>query len=265
MRNDSRPRAFHPIVQQLRDDIFRGRRKPGDRLPPEQVLAEQFGVSRAGVREALRVLESQGLVQVRHGYAGGVFVADVGLTPVLGALETSLQLGQLQVKEVYEARVLFEPAIARLAADRGNPAFMTELDQNVRRTKALLDAGSDVFATNLEFHAILARAAGNQVFALVMQALLELLERLDRDYPTNRGVSRQAVTDHSHLLDAIRARDGARVERLMVKHLRALEGRFASIQRQIQRLRSKGADAIPTWRGLRLEPQAVRRDPKAGP
>ncbi len=103
-----RPRAFHAIVERLRDDIFRGRRKPGDRLPPEQVLAEQFEVSRTGVREALRVLEIQGLVRVRHGYGGGVFIADVGFSPVLGALRTSLELGQLNVDELYEARVLFD-------------------------------------------------------------------------------------------------------------------------------------------------------------
>lgn len=261
MGSPPRPRAFHPIVQQIRDDIFRGRRKPGDRLPPEQVLAEQFHVSRAGVREALRVLESQGLVQVRHGYVGGGFVADVGLTPVLGALETLLQLGQLQVNEVYEARVLFEPTVTRLAVDRGsgNRTIIEQLDENIKRARALLAAGSDVRTTNLEFHAILAQAAGNRVFALVMQALLELLERLDRTYPTHRGVSRKAVNDHSRLLDAIRAKDAARAEELMVKHLRDLEGRFARIQEEQMRLRrSEGADTIPAWRGIRLAPPAAR-------
>jgi len=245
-------------VQQIRDEVFRGRRKPGDRLPPEQVLAKQFHISRTGVREALRVLESQGLVQVRHGYAGGVFVADVGLTPVLGALETSLQLGQLQVNEVYEARVLFEPTITRVAVDRGDSAIIRQLEENVTRTKAMLDAGSDVFAINLEFHAILAQAAGNRVFSLVMQALLELLERLDRECPTNRGVSRKAVNDHGHLLDAIRAKDAARAEQLMVTHLRDLEGRFTRMQEQMRLLRSKGMDAIPAWGNIRRRHPAAR-------
>src|SRR4051794_28184068 len=72
----ARPRAFHAIVDQVRADVFARRRRPGDRLPAESLLAELFGVSRMGVREALRVLELQGLVEVRHGYAGGVFVAE---------------------------------------------------------------------------------------------------------------------------------------------------------------------------------------------
>lgn len=261
----SRPRAFHPIVQQIRDDILRGRRKPGDRLPPEQTLAEQFRVSRAGVREAVRVLESQGLVRVRHGYAGGVFVADVDLAPVLGALETSLQRGQLQVNEVYEARALFEPALARLAVDRGDTTIIEQLEENVRRTKAMLGAGSDVFASNLEFHAILARAAGNRVLALVMQALLELLQWLDREYPTNRSISRRAVDEHSQLVGAIRAKDAARAQQVMVKHLRDLEGSFASIQKQMHVLRSDGADAILAQRGLRPGASGRTRRDQRGP
>ncbi len=258
MRSHPRPRAFHSIAEQIRDDILRGRRRPGDRLPPEQVLAEQFNISRAGVREALRVLEFQGLVQVRHGYAGGVFVADEGLTPVLGALQTSLQLGQLQVSELYQTRVLFEPTIARLAAERSEEAFVKQLDDNAKRAKAMIAAGADAFAINLEFHTILAQAAGNRVWALVMRALLKLLESLDRDYPTNRGVSRKAVGDHAKLVEAVGARDATRAEQLMVKHLRDLEGRFARIQEQIRRRRETHEDPIPPWGGVRLEPVGTR-------
>jgi len=258
MSSRHRPRAFDSVVEQIRDDIFRGRRKPGDRLPPEQVLAEQFNVSRTGVREALRVLEFQGLVKVRHGYVGGAFVADGSLMPLLGALQTSLQLGQLKVTELYETRLLFEPTVARLAVERADNAVIQQLDDNAKRATALLTARADVFSINLEFHAILAQAAGNRVLALFMQALLALLERLDREYPTNRGVSRKAVSDHAHLLEAIRTRDASRAEHLMVKHLRDLEGRFARIQKQMQRRRSSRSDAIPTWGGVRLEPSARR-------
>ena len=94
-----------------------------DRLPAESVLAEQFGVSRMGVREALRVLELQGLVEVRHGYAGGVFVAEPNGAALLGALEDSLRQGQVGADELYQARVLVEPAIARLAAEQDPDAL----------------------------------------------------------------------------------------------------------------------------------------------
>jgi DNA-binding FadR family transcriptional regulator len=230
VRGHIRPRAFHAIVERIRADIFEGRRNLGDRLPSEHELAEQFNVSRPGVREALRVLESQGLVRIRHGYEGGVFVADGGLTPVLGALETLLQLNHIEVNELYEARTLFEPTIARLALERADGAMLRQLDDNVARAKAALAAGADVFAINLEFHAVLAQAAGNRILALVMRALLELLERLDRSTPTNRLISCKAVDDHAELLEAIRTRDVARAERRMAVHLRDLKGRFVRIQ-----------------------------------
>jgi DNA-binding FadR family transcriptional regulator len=257
MSSHPRPRAFHAIVEQIRDDIFRGRRQPGDRLPPEQVLASQFNVSRTGVREALRVLESQGLIHIRHGYAGGVFVAAGGLTPVLGALQTSLQLGQVEVNELYEARVLFEPILARLAAERGNDVIVKQLEDNVADARAALAAGTDAYAVNLKFHTILAQASGNRVLAVVMQPLLALLHRSDRAYPTNRQISRKAVNDHVRLLEAIRARDVATSEQLMVKHLRDLKGRFARIQDGMRRMRSPGGQAIPTWGGIRLAPPST--------
>lgn len=257
MTNQPRPRAFHAIVHRIRDDVFRGRRQPGDRLPPEQVLAAQFNVSRTGVREAMRVLESQGLVHIRHGYAGGVFVAEGGLTPVLGALQTVLQLGQVEVNELYEARVLFEPILARLAAECGNDVIIKQLHDNVTDARAALAAGRDAYAVNLKFHTILAQASGNRVLAVVMQPLLELLHRSDRAYPTNRRISRKAVNDHVRLLEAIRARDVAGSEQLMVQHLRDLKGRFARIQEEMRRMRSPSAQAIPTWRGIRLRPPSA--------
>lgn len=265
MSSRPRPRAFHAIVEQIRDDIFRGRRRPGDRLPPEHVLAEQFNVSRTGVREALRVLEFQGLVQIRHGYAGGVFVAALGLTPVLGALQTSLQLGQLQVSELYEARMLFEPTIVRLAVGRADDAFVKQLDDNVKRAKEMIGQGEAPFAINLQFHTVLAQVVGNRVLTLVMQSLLGLLEQLDREYPTNRVVSRKAVSDHALLVEAVQAHDAARAERVMVKHLRDLEGQFARIQEQIERERVAHGESIPPWGGVRLEPVGTRDVAQGGP
>src|SRR5918912_1754012 len=138
----ARPRAFHAIVDQIRDDVFAQRRRPGDRLPPEPVLAEQFGVSRMGVREALRVLELQGLVEVRHGYGGGVFVAEPNGTALLGALEDSLRQGQVGADELYQARVLVEPAIARLAVARDAEALAERLADNVARTERALADGA---------------------------------------------------------------------------------------------------------------------------
>lgn len=252
MSGRTRTPAFRTIVDELREDILSGRRRTGDRLPPENILAEQFQVSRTGVREAVRVLEALGLLEIRHGYAGGAFVAELGMAPLLGALHNSLQMGQVDVSELYEARQLFEPAITRLAVERSSPGLIEQLEENVAQAREALGSGSDAFAINLQFHAILAHGAGNRVAGLFTQALVELLERIDREYPTNRGVSRKAVSDHTDLVEAVRAGDGARAEALMISHLHELEGRFARIQEQVSRQRARRRKSIPPWGGVRL-------------
>jgi DNA-binding FadR family transcriptional regulator len=232
----TRPRAFHAIVDQVRADVFARRRRPGDRLPPEPALAEQFGVSRMGVREALRVLELQGLVEVRHGYGGGVFVAEPTGTALLGALEDSLRQGQVGADELYQARVVVEPAIARLAITSDADVLAERLADNVARTEQALAGGAAISALNREFHRILADHAGNRVLALMMQALQELLETLDQRRPNAPAVSRCALQEHREILTAVRAHDTAQAERLMRDHLSRLEGRV--------RRRENGADAF---------------------
>ncbi len=227
-----RTRAFQAIVEQVQQDIFAQRRRPGDRLPTEQQLGVQFGVSRAGVREALRVLERQGLVEVRHGYGGGAFVAEPGPAPLVAALEVSLRLGQSGGAELYQARLLLEPALTRLAVERDAAALARRLHENLARTSQVLAAGGAVSALNREFHALVAEGAGNRVLQLMMQALQEVLESFDQRYPNAPEVSRCAFEDHGEMLEAIRTANAAAAETLMRRHLLRLEGRLRGADRQ---------------------------------
>lgn len=213
-------RAFRPLVDRVRQDIFQRRLRPGDRLPHERAMAEQFGVGRSAVREALRVLEMQGLVRVRHGYKGGVFVAEPGAEAILGALDTSLRFDVVRVDELYEARRLIEPSLARVALEREGAALARQLQANVEWAEALRATGESPLRANVEFHAILARAGGNRVVNLIMQAVLDLLvEGRERDEPPEPGLSDRAIEDHRQILQAIRANDGRLIEALMLTHL----------------------------------------------
>jgi GntR family transcriptional repressor for pyruvate dehydrogenase complex len=224
-------RAFHPLVERVRADIFQRRLRPGEQLPRERALAEEFGISRAAVREALRVLEMQGLVRVRHGYRGGVFVAEPGTEPLLGALDTSLRLDSVGLDELYETRRVIEPMLARVAMERDAASLSRLLAANIARAAAKLGAGGNLFEVNAEFHAILARAGGNRVLNLVMQAILELLrEGRQREAPDLR-LSIGALDDHRQILAAIEAKDGRLVEALMVTHLTRVHEQFSPERR----------------------------------
>jgi len=229
-------RVYQPLVEQIRRDIFQRARRPGDRLPHERALAEQFGIGRAAVREALRVLEIQGLVQVRHGYRGGAFVAEPGATPLLWALDASLRLDHVGIDELYEARRLVEPMLARLAAERDALALATLLEANVTAAEARIGDGRSAFDLNVQFHAILARAGGNRVVHLIMRAILDLLqESRERQPPEDPNLSREAVNGHRRILEAISAGDGRLVEALMLAHLMRVHERPASERPALER------------------------------
>lgn len=213
-------RVYQPLVEQIRRDIFQRTLRPGDRLPHERALAEQFGIGRAAVREALRVLEIQGLVEVRHGYRGGAFVAEPGATPLLWALDASLRLDHVGIDELYEARRLVEPMLARLAAERDAQSLAALLESNVSAAETRIAEGRSAFDLNVQFHAILAQAGGNRVVHLIMRAILDLLqESRERQPPEDPNLSREAVNGHRRILEAISAGDGRLVEALMLAHL----------------------------------------------
>lgn len=179
------------------------------------------------------MLELQGLVRVQYGYGGGAFVAEPGFLPVLGALQTSFQLSQVTVRELYQSRVVLEPTIVRLAMAREDPELAGLLSDNLARTEAALAGGEKAFGLNLEFHSVLARAAGNRVVSLLMLALLELLDRLDRDFPTNPAISAASLHDHQEIHAAVSRGDVQQVESLMIQHLTRIEGRFLEMESRL--------------------------------
>lgn len=213
-------RVYQSLVDRIKQEIFQRALQPGDRLPHERALAEQYGIGRSAVREALRVLEIQGLVQVRHGYRGGVFVAEPGASPLLSALDASLRLDHVGVDELYDARRLIEPMLARMAAERDPSTLASRLRANVEAAEACLSEGRSAFTHNMEFHAILAEAGGNRVVTLIMRAILDLLqEGRQRQPPEDPSLTRQAVAGHRQIMDAVAAADGRLVEALMLAHL----------------------------------------------
>ncbi len=222
-----RPRAFQRIVEEIRGDIFLRRLKPGDRLPNEAALAQRFAVSRPAVREALRVLELQGLVRVEHGFQGGAFVDEAGAAPVSQALETMLRLEHLDRAEIYTARRHLEPGVAALAARGMDATTVAALEANLAETERRLHGGRPAFATNLEFHALIAGACDNRILALMTDAVLELLRSVESRRPSDEAVNREAGRAHAAIFSALRGGDGGRASAAMEVHLEWLERHFA--------------------------------------
>jgi GntR family transcriptional repressor for pyruvate dehydrogenase complex len=186
-----RVRSFDHIVGQIRDAIASGGIAPGERLPSERDLGVAFGVSRTTLREALRALEAQGVLEIRTGSRGGAFVAEPSSELVAGALGNLLRFRSATARELAEFRAPFEAENAAWAARRANPAALTELEHIVGDVAVLAGDGSiewaEVAALEVRFHDAVARATGNSVRAAIMSAILEALERAFKAVPVPDG------------------------------------------------------------------------------
>ncbi|BDE05850.1 GntR family transcriptional regulator [Vulcanimicrobium alpinum] len=212
------------IAREIVRLIEEGRCRIGERLPPERVLIERFGVSRAPVREALSALELMGVVEARRG--GGVFVTFTSpkVAPVFSAVSP---------EEIIEVRIALEPLAAGLAAKR---AAKPEIDAIVSAADALIaDAARDAYSPHADerFHTGIARASHNAIAARTLEdvhaAMRQPLWGLIRDRTVVAPEPRaRNAEDHRAIADAIRRSDPHEAEQLMLRHLRWFEKTYWS-------------------------------------
>lgn len=161
------------IIAQIRDAILSGQLKPGDRLASEKELMTQFEVSKATMRESLRVLEVLGLIEVRKGISGGAFVAKVDMRTTIHSLINFIHFQPVSIREITMLRYLIEPTVARIAASR----FTSEDENNLRKIigESIEPAGFEL-SREIGFHRYLARMAGNTLLTLMIDFIDNLLE-----------------------------------------------------------------------------------------
>jgi DNA-binding FadR family transcriptional regulator len=223
-------RAYEAVARQLRDMLLSARLRPGDKLPNERQLIESLGVSRGAVRQALLLLQQQGLVEVRVGQTGGVFVKEIGLAPVLNAFENLVHAQGITVAEYLAAKRALEPALTEGAVENITPGQLDALRANVRAMRDALaedpDAEPDLLEFSLEFHEIVVSATGNRVLEALLHALIRLADRLP-DFHSADTQDWQAVIDgHQAMIHALEHRDAEQLRRLMRDHVDSVESIF---------------------------------------
>jgi GntR family transcriptional repressor for pyruvate dehydrogenase complex len=173
-------RAFDQIIDQLRDRLRSDELKPGDRLPSERHLAEQFQVSRNTVREAFRMLEITGLIQIRKGAAGGGFVSHADPNVIARSLTDMLSLTAFSLADLTEVRLWLGSVITRLACQRGSHAALELLRKNVERAEALTQAHEWELRAevNHEFLDLLAAATANPILEMLQRSITEVIREI---------------------------------------------------------------------------------------
>lgn len=224
-------RGYEYIYEQIREAITSGRFKPGDRLPAEREMAQIFGVSRQGVREALRGLESTGLVEIRLGVFGGVYVCNGDPSNVTRAMTDLASLGALSSESLLEARILLTTDVIRLACDRATEEDYQRLEDDIAVTEAQVSRASVERTSQITgFYRLLAEASHNEVLVMLTDSLAQIVHaRLLRALPKpnrNVGKVRRRIVQH------MRAAEPEEAIAVLTEHLVSLEGRMLAAEKR---------------------------------
>jgi GntR family transcriptional regulator, transcriptional repressor for pyruvate dehydrogenase complex len=210
-------RRYEQVAEQIRKLISSGAFKPGDKLPSERELCGKLGVGRSSVRDAIRTLQANGILEPRQGH--GPVVRD----PASDPLVLPLQRQRHKVIELLEVRRMLEPALAARAAKNATAAEIAQMREILQRHGRKLRRGQQAIEEDSQFHYAIALAARNSVVLRVLDVLMEqLIESRSRSLQVP-GRPERSYDGHRGILRAIERRDGKAAEAAVRKHLEEIE------------------------------------------
>lgn len=232
------PKRSRPVqlADTIKEWVVEHQLKAGDRLPGEAELIERYGRSKGTVREAMRILEAQGLVETRTGPGGGNFVAEVSPDRAHSLLANFFYFRDLSIKDIYQIRKLLEPEVAATLAGKLSEEQLAALEAVVAEypePAKTVEEERAQHVSSLQFHALLASYSDNALLAFAVRFMARMLTELTvwrRLYePHNRALWEAGRRHQLDLVKALRAGDAEKARRIMRDHM---EGAEAQMQEQ---------------------------------
>lgn len=214
-------KIFEDIIKQIRQLIKTGAIKAGDKLPPERGLAQAFKVSRVSVREAIRVLESAGLVETRVG--DGTYVVTSSVENLVEPLARAMTGGRESLMEIFAIRKMLEPQIASLAAQRATDDEIAQLKETLSRQTENIGDGRLVTEIDYSFHLLLAKISKSEVFWKIYCTLDDLINQTREEGLEEGNRPQKSVEGHEEIISTIDKRDPVLAKKAMLNHLRNIE------------------------------------------
>lgn len=218
-------RTFEQAIEQIVEAIERSRLRVGERLPNESELAAQLAISKPTLRQALRVLERAGLISVRRGAGGGIFLAEE-LVPI-DLINSYVAAEEHQVVETLVARRVIEGGVARLAAVAATEEDLAEIERTIDLLERHRGNRPLVMRADAAFHRALSRACHNRSLQAAMRALGHELAPIRDAYRGGPDQDDETLDVHRRQLRAMRTRDRAELDAVLDEHFRQLEEAFA--------------------------------------
>ena len=206
----------------LRLAIFKGELKPGDKLPTEERIAKDLKVSKVTVREALRQMESEGLIEKKRGTRGGSFVAEPSPDKIGELILTYIRWAAITPEELAEFRMLLEPSLAAQAALNRTEEDLAAIGQNIEAYQKQVEEGVVDRPIGLQFHVLLAEACHNPMASAVMSAVVEVFEEIIAGVPMTLEDSRIDLDYCRLFYECLKERRAEEARRLMKDHFQVL-------------------------------------------
>lgn len=212
-----RQKLTESVTEELLAVIRRSRLRPGERLPGERLLAEQMGVSRASLRDAIARLEVLGHLEARQG--DGLYVREPSAANLTQPFQGILSRHPQGVQDLLEFRQMIEPEVAALAALRASDEQIEQLWASLRQQEQTVALGERLAPGDLAFHHLIAQIAGNGVVVLVLETMQHLLQQL-REQALRGNKPSATLNEHTAIVQAIAARSPEQARAAMTTHLR---------------------------------------------
>ena len=231
---------YEDVIKALKTAIFSGTYTGGSPLPSETELAKQFEVSRPVIREALRALQSNGLVDIKRGTKGGTFVRDVIRLPLFDDLDNFILHRHFRVDHLAQVRLFLEPEVCRLAALNATPEAIKSMKDLVQTYAHVKDPDKKDKLYS-RFHRLVGRACGNPIYALLMENIMDFTEGFIR---TIKPVTTLIHDDHDHdeIITAIERRDPQDAAGVATRHAAHILKEMSKLEKIYFELLQNGED-----------------------
>jgi GntR family transcriptional repressor for pyruvate dehydrogenase complex len=210
-------RVSEEVAGQIKQSILLGHFKPGEKLPPERDLAEQFQVSRVATREALRKLEHAGFIVTRQGATGGAYVTDLSFEYLVNAFLDLFLADKISVPELAQVRLLIEPEVARLAASRITPEYAQYLKHALEAEELPVTSLYEDMERKQKAHIILAQMSSNRILEALVRSLMGLTRKAVEAAEADPRYMHPAGM-HSPIVEAVLKGDAEAAAEAMKKH-----------------------------------------------
>ncbi len=237
-RKAKQSRIFQDVVEQIQSAILDGRIKPGDKLPAERELGEIFGTSRGTLREALRVLEQKGLIEIRLGVGGGAIAKDPGGEQITESLDLLIRSQKISLSHLAEFREDVEGTVTGMAAERATDDDIRHLQDLLELAKISWESGgaqwTEFMRVDEKVHMFMARISGNPIYEYILRTVHDNIHiYYDRYLPWGPKELNENYDDLCQLVAAVADKNAKRAVRMAREHVRRFNSYMEKKKRKI--------------------------------